>query len=285
MKEFVFLTQADVKAWADSLFGKGQYQATIPKWGKELVIRHDLNINGLEILVYTTVVPEADRSRAKGEDAIRFVLYDRFAGKPAGSEKKVLRVDGESTVFERCTERVKELQELANIFKANDWFCKKCKTERAHTVERTNRQNGEKFRGCALFPKCGPDKLAVLQEAYPLKFNPWGVKPIVEVPVTPPVQVIKPCPLTRSLYAEMSKDGDLVPTQQFPELGYSFPFFNKVQSGVIASGVLFADANMVLGTATSSGKTIAAELAIAAILNLIQENPTNGKKAISEESR
>lgn len=269
MKTFVFLTQADVKAWADSLFGQEAYQMTVPKQGLELVVRHDLNIQGLEILIYTTVLPQTDRSRDKGEDAIRFVLYDRFAGKPVGVEKKVLRVDGDTTVFERCTDRVKELIELANTFKANDWFCKKCRTERAHTVERTNRQNGEKFRGCALFPKCGPDKLAVLQGAYPLKFNPWGSvsqsEPLVVVPV------VSSPPLTKSLYAEMSKDVDLVSTQQYPELGYPFPFFNKVQSGVIASGVLFADANMVLSTATSSGKTIVAELVIGAVLGIIKE--------------
>lgn len=53
---------------------------------------------------------------------------------------------------------------------------------------------------------------------------------------------------------------ELVPTIEYPYIKYPFEFFNRMQSSVIKSVGYDKDVNLVLGTTTSSGKTIAAEL-------------------------
>jgi hypothetical protein len=286
MKEFVTLNQKEFNDWADVTFGTGQYKTTTPKMGIELVICHPTQIHGFEIHVYTSVVPETDKSRDKGEDAIRFVLFDRYAGRPVEVAKKVLRVNGDTGVFDRCTERVNELFAVAQKYQDEDRFCKKCRTNRSHTIERTQKASGAKFQGCALFPKCGPDKMQHLAQVYPLKDNPFKqaattatFQPTLEN-ITPTVQVVQavqaaPKELNKGdfiYHPIVEDDNELVTTQSFAALRYPFPYFNKVQSGILKSKVPFLDCNMVLGTATSSGKTICAELVIAATLAIVSNN-------------
>lgn len=277
MKEFVTLNQKDFIEWADIVFGENNYKVTTPKMGVELVISHDTQIHGFEIHVYTTIVPEMDESRARGEDAIRFILFDRYAGKPVELAKKVLRVNGDTAVFDRCLERVDELRRVAKRYQELDRFCKKCRTNRSHTVERTQKSNGAKFQGCALFPKCGPDKMQHLSKTYPLKDSPFK-DASVQATTSPQLDdvtatfraVAKEPDVVNFIYHPIvENDNELVMTQNFAALGYPFSHFNKVQSGVIKSNVPFLDCNMVLGTATSSGKTICAELAIAAALAIV----------------
>ena len=65
---------------------------------------------------------------------------------------------------------------------------------------------------------------------------------------------------------EVDTEQELIPTEQWPLIRYPFKEFNHVQTVVYKSDVWNKDCNLVLGTATSSGKTICAELAIAKIL-------------------
>ena len=88
-KQFVTLNEQDFIQWSDQYFGKDKYQLTQPKFGRELVIRHDLTIHGLEIHIYSTIEPALDQTRAKGEDAIRIILFDRWAGKIVQQESKI----------------------------------------------------------------------------------------------------------------------------------------------------------------------------------------------------
>lgn len=282
-KEFVVLNQQDFVDWADVQFGKDAYQLTLPKRGKELVICFDTKIHGLELHIYTTVVPDVDASRASGEDAIRFVLYDRFAAKPVTTESKVLRVTGDTTPLQRCSERVNALLLIAQEYEKNNWFCK-CNSERSHTIERTNNRTGEKFRGCALFPRCNQNKAKHIRDSYPLALNPFAEVSASFLPeevkgnVAAKLDELKlehTTALTKistghTVHPIVERDAELVSTRLYPQLGYSFAAFNRVQSGVLKSGVPFQDVNFVLGTATSSGKTIAAELVIAAILGMIE---------------
>lgn len=70
---------------------------------------------------------------------------------------------------------------------------------------------------------------------------------------------------------ELVSAEELIETSIYPELGYSFHNFNRVQSTLLHHDIPFKDVNLVLGTSTSSGKTVCAALAIAASLNLINE--------------
>lgn len=288
-KEFVTLTRADFEQWIEGLVGK-KYVLTRPKNGREDVIKFNTGIHGLEFHVYTTV--DTDQlSRGVGEDAIRCVLFDRNSGTAIAGVKKVLRVEGDTSPFDRCTLRLKELSVIAREYKANGWFCDRCNS---HTVERQNRATKQTFRGCSNYPACDKRKplnqkalLEMRALRYPLvdnpfvvesaePVNPYSIKDLVrsqlkvdssdEVvePVIPQPPIVEP-----GMVYDIAAETELVPTSLYASLGYSFPYLNRMQSGVVKSGVAFQDCNFVLGTATSSGKTIAAELAIAAALKML----------------
>lgn len=61
-------------------------------------------------------------------------------------------------------------------------------------------------------------------------------------------------------------DADVIPTNTFKLLKYPFSHFNRVQSTLLTHNVHRNDVNLVLGTATSSGKTVSAELCMARTL-------------------
>ncbi|MDK1290134.1 DEAD/DEAH box helicase [Pseudoalteromonas umbrosa] len=61
-------------------------------------------------------------------------------------------------------------------------------------------------------------------------------------------------------------DADVIPTSTFKLLTYPFSHFNRVQSTLLANNIHKSDVNLVLGTATSSGKTVCAELCMARTL-------------------
>lgn len=283
-KEFVTLSLDQFVQWADGLFGKDKYVITKHKRGREFVIKKVTGIYGLELHVYTTV-DDDNLSRGCGEDAIRFVLFDTNSGSPVGSTRKVLRVEGNTTPFDRCTERLKELVAIAREMKMTEKFCTKCKS---HLVERSRKSDSSSFLGCSLFPACKP-RIILNQQAvnvlrhdrYPLLDNPFQLEKteqldnpfVVKAPLTVSLEhVTEDHPVkvavTGNVYDIVDED-NLVSTKDYVQLGYQFPFFNRMQSGVVRSGVYLMDCNMMLGTATSSGKTIAAELAIAAMLEML----------------
>ena len=61
-------------------------------------------------------------------------------------------------------------------------------------------------------------------------------------------------------------DADLIATDTFKLLKYPFSHFNRVQSTLLSNDIHRLDVNLVLGTATSSGKTVCAELCMARTL-------------------
>jgi ssDNA-binding Zn-finger/Zn-ribbon topoisomerase 1 len=279
-KEFVTLNTEQFVSWANEVFGEDNYNLTTPKRGRELVIRHDFKIEGLECHVYTTVEPSHDATRGVGEDAIRVQLFDRISSSIAHVEPKVLRVDGDTTVFDRLTQRVESVIKIAMTLQKADRFCQ-CKQNRAHTRKKTNTKTGETFLGCSLFPKCKNkvfDKLDNARTNYPLKFNPFAdVTSLVstltveaEQKLTVAMQAVYDIDSTRQTTQfktwDVLEEADCVPTKTWPHIQYPFEYFNRVQSTCLKSNVWNRDVNLVLGTATSSGKTITAELVISEVL-------------------
>lgn len=277
-KQFVVLNEQDFINWAYTTFGSQNFQVTRPKNGRETVLHHDLKIHGLELHIYTTADPNInDTTRDKGEDAIRIILYDRNAGKIVHQEPKILRVEGKTSVLERLTERTTYCKKLAEDYKNNDLFCK-CEKDRAHTIKRTNTKTGETFYGCSLFPLCkdkGFNKLDYAKRKYPLELNPFGETPKTLGTVTPKTEDViekiiqdykKPTAVNDFKKWEVDEKKELVPTQNWNYVKYPFNYFNHVQSTVYNSQVWDRDCNVILGTATSSGKTICAEMVICAIL-------------------
>lgn len=274
-KQFVTLNEQDFTRWADQYFGTDTYQITQPKFGRELVIRHDLNIHGIEIHIYTTIEPGIDETRSKGEDAIRIILFDRWAGKIVHQESKILRVTGDTTVFERLSIRVDNLKNLATDMQQKDLFCK-CTTQRAHTVKRTNSRDGSTFYGCSLFGKCNKvpfDKVQNARNQYPLKFNPFEEKVtafaqnIQSYSVESTPTAIPTTTPTKFHYWDIDEAKECATTNTWKYVKYPFEKFNVVQTVVLESEVWKRDVNLILGTATSSGKTLCAEMALAYIFS------------------
>lgn len=275
-KQFVTLSEHEFIDWANNTF-ENNYQTTKPKNGRELVIVKDLKVHGLEIHIYTSVEPGSNVTRNKGEDAIRIILYDRFAGKMVHQESKILRVEGDTTVFERLTERCKNMLKIVDTMQQKDLFCQ-CPKHRAHTVKRTNSKTGETFYGCSLFPLCrdkGFNKINHAKNKYPLDLNPFGST--TQTSLTTPMwkqdtnlilgtTTASAKPTKEFKRWEVDETMEPVATEQWTLTHYPFKKFNFVQSTVYNSNVWKRDVNLILGTATSSGKTICAEMIMAQIL-------------------
>lgn len=279
MATFVKVSKTEFEDWADNELLSWEW--CVVKQGKELVIRSkvDLDIkDGIEFHIYTTIAQGQEKVRDIGKDAIRCVLYDAKSCRPVSGTKKVLRTEGATTVFQRIVNRLDEL--FADPYSGLA-FCKKCGS---HLVERTNRATGAKFMGCSGYPEC---PRPVNQLKYPLlllteqKVGTNHVEPIARTE-NPPYeklnteinqlkkQVIKtntpiitaPTP-SNSSSEKLVKDSELVPTSAYPHAQFPFLYFNRVQSTIMKKGYWRKDCNLVLGTTTSSGKTVAAELFMA----------------------
>lgn len=242
---YVELTKQDFIAWADKHLQT--YKQMLPREGKELVLQYTLK-SGLEAHIYTTV--EGEKTRGIGEDAIRIILYDPCCNKVVGVEKSVHRSEGKTTPFDRMQQRMVELIELAG----SQQFCKKCGS---HLVEKKNKTNGNSFLGCSGWPAC-PSKTtkphALRDPSSSLKPRTFEESRSVEVQQTLPLKVFKE--------TDLIPEDELVPTECYPYQSYGFSHFNRVQSTIIDRIGWDADVNLVLGCATSTGKTISAEIFI-----------------------
>jgi superfamily II helicase len=255
---FVSLTKDQFEAWANSKFSTWSWMRA--KNGTELVLVTSVpnapTNSRVEIHVYSTLSEGASQVRAIGEDAIRVVLFDVKAGKPIAGTQKVLRTEGATTVWSRIENRITE---LLNAHYRPTKFCLRCGS---HLVERTNRNTGEKFWGCGAFPLCG--QIIETAKKYPLVDVNAPVQEIVQAPKTEKlVEVKKNFPTT----TQLAEDNELVPTSEFKLAQFPFPYFNRVQSTIMREGYWKMDCNLVLGTTTSSGKTVAAELFMNHTLN------------------
>lgn len=83
---------------------------------------------------------------------------------------------------------------------------------------------------------------------------------------------IKTKPVESRIITELVTDDNLINTSKYPYIKFPFKQFNRVQSTLFNVGY-GTDANIILGTTTSSGKTVAAEMLIGETLN-------RGKKVI-----
>lgn len=139
-------------------------------------------------------------------------------------------------------------------------------------------KTGETFLGCSLFPKCKSTTFNKLENArlnYPLKFDPFTDVETLTSTLTPEAEAKLAVAMTAVYDIDSNRqtspfkswdvleEADCIPTKSWPHVQYPFENFNRVQSTCLKSGVWERDVNLVLGTATSSGKTIAAELIIA----------------------
>jgi superfamily II helicase len=250
---FVSLTKEQFEQWATKKFPTWAWMRV--KNGSELVIVTTVpnapTTARVELHIYSTLSEGASNVRGVGEDAIRIVLFDVKAGKPIAGTKKVLRTESATTVWERIESRITEL--LNEHFRPTK-FCLRCGS---HLVERINGKTKEKFWGCGAYPLCG--NIVETAKKYPF------VTELIEEEKPEPAKEIKKEPTDEiktnyTSVTQLAEDNELIPTSEFPYAQFPFPYFNRVQSTIMREGYWAKDCNLVLGTTTSSGKTVAAEL-------------------------
>ena len=95
---------------------KEQFEAALPEgyqvvdvprtW--EVVYQIHTGWRKVDVRIYSTVDKRTNVTRDKGEDAIRVVYWDVPFDRPIGKGKKILRVEGATTIPERIGQRVEE---------------------------------------------------------------------------------------------------------------------------------------------------------------------------------
>lgn len=261
--KFTTITEEQFKTWVEEVLKSPEY--LLPVRGRELVIRQIDFANNFELHIYTSL--DGGESRGIGEDAIRCVLFDKISMSLIGSTKRVNRTEGATTIWQRLNERLAELMYLGHqVVK-----CKKCG---AHCIERKNGKTGSSFMGCSAFPKCGGN--GELRRTYPLVEDYGGKTRCLEIdaesrkaktdglaseaPEDRRFSGLNPDDLQPNFITNLVEENELISTKEYTYPSYPFEYFNRVQSTILQNKFQEQDVNLVLGTTTSSGKTIAAEL-------------------------
>lgn len=243
---------------------------------------------GLLVRIYSTVDKRTDVTRALGADAIRVVFWDDYNDRPLGKGKKILRVEGQTTIQSRITSRISEFLESAH-----DQTLVNFNYVRA--VLNHEAVNWMDFAQALLEKLDQYGTLTDAQLAYVLgERNPKG-KPTFEARVfaqdsfftanflngemeeddhertdegedswrteaveesetpAPPAEIVHVHPGTLP-QADLA---ELVSTETYDRHQYRFTQFNPVQSMVLPDAT--RDINGVISAATSAGKTICAE--------------------------
>lgn len=102
------------------------------------------NIDGVTVLIFSTIDHRTGKARDKGQDAIRCVVWSTELNKPIGGKKKTLRIE---TWKSNLKPKIEDLvEETSSYIKS----CSSC--EIGWLVEREG-QYGE-FLGCVRYPDC-----------------------------------------------------------------------------------------------------------------------------------
>lgn len=269
---FVKVSKEQFTDWANKQFSEKLWSYEKLVRGNEIVICHPLGekFRGLELHIYTSITEGAESVRSVGSDAIRFVLYDKRSAKAVSNTGRVNRTGTVEAVFERCSERVLEL--IKDACSLN--FCKKCG---AHAVLRRNGRTGENFYGCSGFPQtCGPNSNpnnAKVKYPFRIKQNAAVVQKELAKARTVLTGNSDKTVVASVNTTALVEDKDCVDTRAYKYAKFPFPKFNRVQSTIMKENYWDKDNNLVLGTTTSSGKTVCAELFMAKTLK-------EGKKVV-----
>lgn len=273
---------------------KGEFEAILPEGWREVggerawerIYDIPTSKPGLLVRIYSTVDKRTDTTRAIGADAIRIVFWDDYNDRPLGKGKKILRVEGRTTIQSRIASRVQEFLGTAGDQTLVDFAY-------VRAVLKHEAVNWMEFAQSMLERLDQYGSLTDAQLAYVLgERNPKG-KATFEARVltadgnfrneflngtleeddhenheedswrdeameedetpAPPAEIVHvpsdPLPIP-----DMA---ELVTTANYPYWQYKFPAFNPVQSMVLP--YQRTNINGVISAATSAGKTICAE--------------------------
>ena len=91
------------------------YEEVDVKGCKEFVYQIDTKNENVNVRIYSTVDKRSGQTRDKGADAIRIVYWSIRTDRPIGKGKKILRVEGATTIQERISSRIEEFLNEAHV--------------------------------------------------------------------------------------------------------------------------------------------------------------------------
>ena len=286
---------------------KEEFEANLPDGFEEVsddrigeyVYQIDTHAESVAVRIYSTVDKRTNRTRDIGTDAIRVVFWDCRNNRPIGKGRKILRTEGATSVFDRLQDRISLFfktagdQVVVNFDKveailthpAVNWmdfaqslldsyrdYGQLTEKQLAYVIGEKNPKGKPTMEARVKMKDPGFDFKPPAQGIEEVEFEDdpkeavpesiLDLKPEANDEVDDP-ETISPRPVLG--------DTDQVPTAEYKEHQYPFPNFNPVQSRVLDH--IDEDKNMVIGAATSAGKTICAELLMDKVLG-------DGKKVI-----
>lgn len=293
MSQFVTINKSDFEAMLESINTNVELVSGNEDtrcW--EYVYQLPTSRNDVAVRIFSTVDKRTGHTRAKGADAIRVVFWDTLNDRPVGKGKKILRVEGATTVADRIASRVSDFLNSAHgvsiidfgyvraVLEANSSanFARKLLENLEQWGSLTDNQLayvlGDKSpKGWDTFEakakKNNPDFAEEYMEANGEDDEDptdGGGNGSPEGPSGPsggrtPVQgaSTKGARTEHHVQANVeARTGQLMPTAMYPYWQYPFTEFNPVQTATMAHAA--ADCNLIIGANTSAGKTIAAEL-------------------------
>ena len=281
-KEFVTLSQ---KEFEDSL--TGDFEIVEDSKSKEIIYSIGTSNENINIRVYSTVDIRTGQTRDKGKDAIRVVFWDNLNNRPIGKGKKILRVEGATTISDRISSRVQEFIGSAHdqnvidfqyvrailsskaiswmgfaqsLLESLDKYGSLTDGQLAYVIGDSNPKGKPTMESQVKIKD--PDFMEIYFESLDdeeddnekeLVSNETGDK--VNGPGTKEQNSKK---TDKRVEIVLDVSGDRVPTSEYQDFQYPFESFNPVQSLVYPHRG--EDRNMIVGANTTAGKTICAEL-------------------------
>lgn len=114
------------------------------RWANEIIYEAESEKGTFVIRVYSTIDKFKDLSRDTGEDSIKINVLHKETGKPLFKTTRTYRVPSWKKNLK------KKIRKIVND-KDKLMICSKCGSV---MVIRENSENGNKFYGCASYPKC-----------------------------------------------------------------------------------------------------------------------------------
>jgi len=148
-RQYENISEDEFDAFMDGL---AEYEKSVPANARELVYDIPLPTDALVVRVWSTIV--RGNSRAKGDDAIRAVVWDVEEEQPIGGREKTLRLGPTESNPEGWKANLRpKVRDLVVNWRSYDKMCPECGSRMA-LREPDRSDDWDAFWGCTNYPNC-----------------------------------------------------------------------------------------------------------------------------------
>jgi len=148
-RQYENVTEAEFDAFMDDL---AKYEKSVPENAREIVYDIPTPSDTLVVRVWSTLV--RGNSRAKGQDAIRAVVWDTEEEQPIGGREKTLRLGPTDSNPEGWKGNLRpKIVDLVSSWRDYDKECPECGNRMA-LREPSRGDDWDAFWGCTNYPNC-----------------------------------------------------------------------------------------------------------------------------------